>query len=85
MRRGQFIRDGSGSRGDDMPGINVKAATHAQVRRKQVTAEVDRIGRDNPDVSQMDLRMSITDIAPRNGTLDDGAIIDGASETLAAM
>jgi hypothetical protein len=33
----------------------------------------------------MDLRMSITDIAPRNGTLDDGAIIDGASETLAAM
>ncbi|MGF6754406.1 hypothetical protein [Paraburkholderia sp. GAS42] len=68
-----------------MPRINVKAATHAQVRRKQATAGVDRIGRDNPDLSQIDMRMSIADIAPRTGTPDDGAIVDGASETFAAM
>jgi len=68
-----------------MPRINVKAATHAQVRRKQPAAEVDRIGRNNPDVSQIDMRMSITDIAPRTGTPDDGATVDGASETFAAM
>jgi hypothetical protein len=29
--------------------------------------------------------MSITDIAPRTGTPDDGVIADGARETFAAM
>ena len=85
MRRRRFILDGRGSRSDDMPRINFRAATHAQVCRKQATAEVVRIERDNPDVSQIDMRMSITDIAPQTETPDDGVIADGARETFAAM
>jgi hypothetical protein len=52
---------------------------------QQATAEVGRIERDNPDVSQIDMRMSITDIAPQTGTPDDGVIADGARETFVAM